>query len=45
MLKACRRKRSARSQERDTDEVATVSFGPLAMGREGEAHAACHDQH
>ncbi|CAL8351034.1 unnamed protein product [Lota lota] len=48
LINACgveRRKRSARSTEGDTEELATVSFGPLIMAREGEAHAACHSHY
>ncbi|CAL8345453.1 unnamed protein product [Arctogadus glacialis] len=43
LIDACpslRRRSSARSVEQDTEEVATVSFGPLAMGRDASSLAA-----
>ncbi|XP_056466789.1 zona pellucida-like domain-containing protein 1 [Gadus chalcogrammus] len=46
LIDACtsrRRRRWARSVEQDTEEVATVSFGPLAMGR-GDSSLAAEDE-
>ncbi|CAL8335322.1 unnamed protein product [Boreogadus saida] len=44
LIRACtsprRRRSSARSVEQDTEEVATLSFGPLVMGREDSSLAA-----